>query len=44
MKLLSCIDHQVLAFWYTSPQERAWAYLATVPVLLILIDAIVQTF
>lgn len=44
MKFLSIIDHHILAFWYTSPEERLWAYLATLPVLLLLIDTIKQIF
>lgn len=29
MKLLRTIDNQILAFWFTAPDERVWAYLAT---------------
>lgn len=43
MKLLRTIDNQILAFWFTAPEERAWAYLATfVPVSALIIGLIVQ--
>ncbi|MEE6635320.1 hypothetical protein [Limosilactobacillus pontis] len=43
MKLLRTIDNQILAFWYTAPDERVWAYLATfVPATALIIGLIVQ--
>lgn len=37
MKLLHTIDNQILAFWYTAPSDRLWAYLATfVPVVAVI--------
>ncbi|MBB1068748.1 hypothetical protein H5S40_00865 [Limosilactobacillus sp. RRLNB_1_1] len=42
MKLLSFIDTHILNFWYTAPSERLWAYLATLPVLLLIIDGLAQ--
>lgn len=44
MKLLQTIDKHILAYWYTSPAERAWAYLATLPVVVLVLDAITQLF
>lgn len=41
MKLL---DNFILNFWYTSPNERGWAYLATLPILLLIIDGLAQLF
>lgn len=43
MKALRTIDNQILAFWFTAPDERVWAYLATfVPVSALIIGLIVQ--
>lgn len=42
MKALKTIDDHVLAFWYTAPEERVWAYLATFPVLVLIVDLILQ--
>lgn len=45
MKALRTIDNQILAFWYTSPQDRVWAYLATfVPITALVIGLITQAF
>lgn len=44
MKLLRLIDYQILAFWYTSPKERLWAYLATLPLVVLVLDGISQVF
>lgn len=40
--MLNKIDQTILDFWLTYPNERVWAYLATLPLLVIVIDAIVQ--
>ena len=40
MKLLSVIDKHILSYWDTAPSERIWAYLATLPVVLITINAV----
>lgn len=42
MKVLRTIDNQILAFWYTAPSERLWAYLASLPVAVLVLDAITQ--
>ncbi len=43
MKLLRTIDNQILAFWFTAPEEREWAYLATfVSVSALIVGLIVQ--
>ena len=42
MKLLSSIDKHILNFWYTAPSERLWAYLATLPALLLIIYGLAQ--
>ncbi|WP_323074986.1 hypothetical protein [Limosilactobacillus reuteri] len=44
MKLLQSIDQQILAFWYTTPNERLWAYLATLPLVVLVLDGISQVF
>lgn len=45
MKLLRTIDNHILAFWYTAPDERVWAYLATlVPATTLVIGLITQGF
>ena len=45
MKVLRTIDNQILAFWYTSPDERTWAYLATfVPAVAFIIGLATQLF
>lgn len=41
MKLLQTIDHRILTYWATSPDERVFAYLVTfTPVLAILFEVI----
>lgn len=40
MKLLATIDQHILAFWDTAPSERLWAYLASMPVVVLIIDAL----
>lgn len=42
MKILQTIDKQILAYWNTAANERLWAYLATLPVFILVIDAIAQ--
>lgn len=43
MKLLQTIDKHILAYWYTTPAERAWAYLATfVPLTALIVATITQ--
>jgi hypothetical protein len=43
MKALRTIDNQILAFWYTEPSDRLWAYLATfVPVTAFIIGTVAQ--
>lgn len=42
MKLLATIDQHILAFWDTAPSDRLWAYLASTPVVILLIDAFTQ--
>lgn len=44
MKLFRTVDNQILAFWYTVPSERLWAYLATLPLAVLVIDAITHLF
>ena len=44
MKLLQTIDKHILAYWYTSPEERLWAYLATLPAIVLVLDGITQLF
>lgn len=45
MKLLRTIDNQILAFWFTASEERAWAYLATfIPAAALAIGLITQVF
>ena len=43
MKLLKSIDNQILAFGYTAPDERVWAYLTTfVPVSALIVGLVTQ--
>ncbi|MBB1086821.1 hypothetical protein [Limosilactobacillus fastidiosus] len=42
MKLLATIDKHILAYWNTAPDERLCAYLATLPVAVLVIDAVAQ--
>ena len=42
MKLLATIDRHILAYWNTAPNERLWAYLASLPVVVLVFDAITQ--
>lgn len=45
MKVLRTIDNQILAFWYTAPNDRLWAYLATfVPATAFIIGLMTQVF
>ena len=40
MKLLTTIDKHILSYWDTAPSERVWAYLATLPVVLVAMNLI----
>lgn len=42
MKILQTIDKQILAYWNTAEDERLWAYLASLPVAVLVLDAITQ--
>ena len=42
MKILATIDRHILAYWSTAPEERLWAYLASLPVAVLVLDAITQ--
>ena len=42
MKLLTTIDKHILSYWDTAPSERVWAYLVTLPVVLVVINLIAQ--
>lgn len=42
MKILQTIDKQILAYWNTAEDERLWAYLATMPVMVLVIDIVAQ--
>ncbi len=42
MKILATIDRHILAYWDTAPSERLWAYLATLPAVVLVIDVIAQ--
>ena len=42
MKLLATIDRHILAYWNTAPSERIWAYLANLPVVVLVFDAVAQ--
>lgn len=42
MKILATIDRHILACWDTAPSERLWAYLATLPAVVLVIDVIAQ--
>lgn len=44
MKILQTIDKQILAYWNTAEDERLWAYLATLPVVILMIDLMTQLF
>lgn len=42
MKLLTTIDKHILSYWDTAPSERLWAYLVTLPVVLVAMNLIAQ--
>lgn len=42
MKLLTTIDKHILSYWNTAPSERLWAYLATLPVVLVAMNLLAQ--
>lgn len=42
MKLLTTIDKHILNYWDTAPSERVWAYLVTLPVVLVAMNLIAQ--
>ena len=42
MKLLTTIDKHILSYWDTAPSERVWAYLATLPAVLVAMNLIAQ--
>ena len=42
MKLLTTIDKHILSYWDTAPSERVWAYLVTLPVVLVAMNLIAQ--
>ena len=42
MKLLATIDKHILAYWNTEPEDRLWAYLASLPVAVLVFDAVTQ--
>ena len=42
MKLLTTIDKHILSYWDTAPSERVWAYLATLPVVLVAMNLLAQ--
>lgn len=42
MKLLTTIDKHILSYWDTAPSERLWAYLATLPVVLVAMNLLAQ--
>ena len=42
MKILQTIDKQILAYWNTAEDERLWAYLASLPVVVLVFDAVAQ--
>lgn len=42
MKILQTIDKQILAYWNTAPSERLWAYLASLPVVVLVFDSVAQ--
>ncbi|WP_323075280.1 hypothetical protein [Limosilactobacillus reuteri] len=44
MKLLATIDKHILSYWDTAPSERLWAYLATLPLVVLVLDGISQVF
>lgn len=44
MKLLQTIDKHILAYWYTTPAERVWAYLATFVPLTALACSVISEF
>lgn len=44
MKILQTIDKQILAYWNTAPSERLWAYLATMPIFVLIIDVMTHGF
>lgn len=44
MKILQTIDKHILAYWNTAEDERLWAYLATMPVLVLIVDAMTHGF
>lgn len=44
MKILQTIDKQILAYWNTAEDERLWAYLATMPIFVLIIDVMTHGF
>lgn len=42
MKLLATIDRHILAYWNTAPEDRLWSYLASLPVAVLVFDAVAQ--
>ena len=36
------LDKLILDFWYTSPNEWGWAYLANLPLVLVVISLLAQ--
>ncbi len=42
MKLLTTIDKHILSYWDTAPSERLWAYLVTLPVVLVVMNLLAQ--
>lgn len=42
MKFLTTIDKHILNYWDTAPSERLWAYLATLPVVLVAMNLLPQ--
>ena len=42
MKLLTTIDKHILSYWDTAPSERLWAYLVTLPVVLVAMNLLAQ--
>ena len=42
MKLLTTIDKHILSYWDTAPSERVWAYLVTLPVVLVAMNLLAQ--
>ena len=42
MNLLTTIDKHILSYWDTAPSERLWAYLVTLPVVLVAMNLLAQ--